>query len=151
MFTVRTEQKHRTLFILWVIMNFTVATRNTIFTSQPVFLSTQERLLTAIALSPFLIQKLEKGDEELAESNDTLADGTYNEKRIEFFKKNNLLLQIQKIQTSLFLFFIHMPISNIVNGGHWATPQYERNINKYFKRISAGGCIYRTFSLLYER
>ena len=60
MFTVRTEQKHRTLFILWVIMNFTVATRNTIFTSQPVFLSTQERLLTAIALSPFLIQNLKK-------------------------------------------------------------------------------------------
>ena len=31
--------------------------------------------------------KLEKGDEELAESNDTLADGTYNEKRIEFLKE----------------------------------------------------------------
>ena len=31
-----------------------------IFTSQPVFLSTQERLLTAIALSPFLIQNLKK-------------------------------------------------------------------------------------------
>lgn len=30
------------------------------FTSQPVFLSTQERLLTAIALSPFLIQNLKK-------------------------------------------------------------------------------------------
>ncbi len=52
--------------------------------------------------------KLEKGDEELAESNDTLADGTYNEKRIEFLK-NKLLPQIQKIQTSLFLFLSICP------------------------------------------
>lgn len=69
--------------------------------------------------------KLEKGDEELAESNDTLADGTYNEKRIEFLKEQLAAANIEDPNKPIFV-FIHMPISNIVNGGHWATPQYEK-------------------------
>lgn len=68
--------------------------------------------------------KLEKGDEELAESNDTLADGTYNEKRIEFLKEQLAAANTEDPNKPIFV-FIHMPISNIVNGGHWATPQYE--------------------------
>lgn len=72
--------------------------------------------------------KLEKGDEELAESNDTLADGTYNEKRIEFLKEQLAAANTEDPNKPI-LFFIHMPISNIVNGGHWATPQYEEIYN----------------------
>lgn len=72
--------------------------------------------------------KLEKGDEELAESNDTLADGTYNEKRIEFLKEQLAAANTEDPNKPIFV-FIHMPISNIVNGGHWATPQYEEIYN----------------------
>ena len=74
--------------------------------------------------------KLEKGDEELAESNDTLADGTYNEKRIEFLKEQLAAANTEDPNKPIFV-FIHMPISNIVNGGHWATPQYEEIYSIY--------------------
>lgn len=72
--------------------------------------------------------KLEKGDEELAESNDTLADGTYNKKRIEFLKEQLAAAKTEDPNKPIFV-FIHMPISDIVNGGHWATPQYEEIYN----------------------
>lgn len=68
--------------------------------------------------------KLEKGDEELAESNGTLADGTYNSKRIAFLKEQLEEAAKEDPNKPIFV-FLHMPIDNSVNGGHWATPQYE--------------------------
>ena len=72
--------------------------------------------------------KLEKGDEELAESNGTLADGTYNQERINFLKNQLEVAEKEAPDKPIFV-FLHMPISDIVNGGHWATPQYEKIYN----------------------
>lgn len=49
--------------------------------------------------------KLEKGDEELAESNDTLADGTYNEKRIEFLKEQLIRRKYRRSKQAYFCFY----------------------------------------------
>lgn len=68
--------------------------------------------------------KLEKGDEELAKSNGTLADGTYNPKRIAFLKEQLEAAAKEDPNKPIFV-FLHMPIDNSINGGHWATPQYE--------------------------
>lgn len=68
--------------------------------------------------------KLEKGDEELAKSNGTLADGTYNQKRIAFLKEQMAEAAKEDPNKPIFV-FLHMPIDNSINGGHWATPQFE--------------------------
>lgn len=68
--------------------------------------------------------KLQKGDEELAQSNGTLADGTYNPKRINFLKEQLSAAAKDDPEKPIFV-FLHMPIDSSINGGHWATPQYE--------------------------
>lgn len=68
--------------------------------------------------------KLQKGDEELAKSNGTLADGTYNPKRIAFLKDQLAAAASEDPEKPIFV-FLHMPIDASVNGGHWATPQYQ--------------------------
>ena len=68
--------------------------------------------------------KLQNGDEKLAESNGTLADGTYNQDRISFLKEQLSVASKDAPEKPIFV-FLHMPISDIVNGGQWATPQYE--------------------------
>ncbi len=72
--------------------------------------------------------KLEKGDEELAKSNGTLADGTYNPKRIAFLKEQMAAAAKEDPNKPIFV-FLHMPIDNTINGGHWATPQFEEIYN----------------------
>ncbi len=68
--------------------------------------------------------KIQKGDEELAKSNGTLLDGTYNPKRIEFLKEQLAAAASEDPEKPIFV-FLHMPIDASVNGGHWETPQFE--------------------------
>ncbi len=69
--------------------------------------------------------KLETGDTELAASNGTLADGTYNDDRIKFLEEQLASAAKDDASKPIFL-FMHMPLGNELVGGHWATPQYEK-------------------------
>lgn len=68
--------------------------------------------------------KLQKGDDELAKSNGTLADGTYNPKRIAFLKEQLAAAAKEDPNKPIFV-FLHMPIDTAINGGNWRTPQFE--------------------------
>lgn len=68
--------------------------------------------------------KVEKKDEELAQSNGTLPDGTYNAQRIAFLK-NQLTQAAKEAPEQPIFVFLHMPIDDSIAGGHWATPQFE--------------------------
>lgn len=68
--------------------------------------------------------KVEKKDEELAKSNGTLPDGTYNAQRIAFLKSQLSQAAKEAPEQPIFV-FLHMPIDDSIAGGHWATPQFE--------------------------
>lgn len=68
--------------------------------------------------------KVEKKDEELAKSNGTSTDGTYNQERIAFLKTQLAQAAKEAPEQPLFI-FLHMPIDDSIVGGHWATPQFE--------------------------
>lgn len=67
---------------------------------------------------------LQKKDREIADKYGLVPDGPYGERRLAFLREQLRAAAREDPGKPIFVFF-HMPISDELVGGHWATPNFE--------------------------